>query len=78
MKALDKWFDTQVITGIIKINFILLEAKKILLYEEGKKQTRKIISKLQSLRKSNEFIKVKVNGNTERCIKLQIIWFNWF
>ncbi len=40
MKALDKVFDTQVITGIIKINTI--EAKQILYEECGKKHKKDI------------------------------------
>ncbi len=52
MKALDKVFDTQVITGIIGINFISFEAKKISYMERRKKtKTRKTVSKLQSLQK---------------------------
>ncbi len=44
MKALDKVFDTQNI-GIIGDKFHFIEAKENFLYEEGKKQTRKTVSK---------------------------------
>ncbi len=79
MKALDKVFDTQVITGIIGINFISLNKED--LYEEGKKTDKKdggIKVANRYRRKPTEFNKVKVNGTFESCIKLQIIWFNWF
>ncbi len=39
MKALDKVFDTQVITGIIGDKFHFIEARKT--YEEGKKTNKK-------------------------------------
>ncbi len=70
MKALDKVFDTQVITGIIGDKAHFIEAKKNLcLYEEGRKRTRKTVSKLQSLQKkiNQEFIKVQSEWNIERC-----------
>ncbi len=42
MKALDKVFDTQVITGIIGDKFHSLKRERIsYIYEEGRKQTRK-------------------------------------
>ncbi len=42
--------------------------------KKERKQTRKTVSKLQSLQKKirkQEFIEVKVNGTLKRCIKLQ-------
>ncbi len=73
MKALDKVFDTQVITGIIGDKFHFIEAKKIYMKKE-RKQTRKMASKLQSLQKKlNRIYQSQSEWNIERCIKLQII-----
>ncbi len=55
MKALDKVFDaTSTIMLILKINSIYIEAKEIYMKKERKQQTRKILSKLQSLQKKNQ------------------------
>ncbi len=60
MKALDKVFDTQVITGIVVTNFISLEQESFL-YEEGKKTDKKTVSKVTIVTEENptEFIKSK-------------------
>jgi hypothetical protein len=64
MKALDKVFDTQVITGIIGDKFHFIEAKENFLYEEGKKTEKKDGIKVTIVTEENptEFLKVKVNG----------------
>ncbi len=73
MKALDKVFDTQVITGIIGDKFHSIEAKRKFLYEEGKTD-KKDVSKLHRYRrKSNRIYQSQRKWNIERCIKLQII-----
>ncbi len=74
MKALDKVFDTQVITGIIGDKFHSLRSKENFLYEEGKKTGKK--RRYQSYnryRKSTENLSSQSEWNIERCIKLQII-----
>ncbi len=81
-EALDKVFDTQVITGIIGDKFHFIEAKKISCIwrkETDKKDGIKvtIVTEENQLRA----IKVKVNGTLND--ELQIIWlklilkFNW-
>ncbi len=45
MKALDKVFDTQVITGTLVINFYFIEAKENFLYEEGENRQESTVSK---------------------------------
>ncbi len=76
MKALDKVFDTQVITGIIGDKFHFIEAKENFLYEEGKENRQEKdgikATIVASIRQPTEFIKVS-EWNIERCIKLQII-----
>ncbi len=62
MKALDKVFDTQVITGIIGGKFHFIEAKENFLYEEGKKTNPKkdgIKVTIVTEENQQEFIKVK-------------------
>ncbi len=78
MKALDKVFDTQVITGIIGDKFHFIEAKKISYMKKRKENRQKDgIQGLQSLQRKiqQNFIKSKWIGIDN--IKLQI-WFNWF
>ncbi len=53
MKALDKVFDTQVITGIIGDKFHFTEAKKISYMKKENKQKRRYQSYNRYRRKSN-------------------------
>ena len=64
MKALDKVFDTQVITGIIGDKFHFIEATENFLYENGKRTDKKDGIKVTIVTEENptEFLKVKVNG----------------
>ncbi len=84
MKALDKVFDTQVITGIIgdKFHFCWRSREKFLIYEEGRenRQEKDGIKKVTIVTEENptEFIKVKDEWNIERYQVIKIIWFNWF
>ncbi len=79
MKALDKVFDTQVITGIIGDKFHFIEAKEnFYMKKERNRQERRYQSYTVTEENPTEFIKVKVNGTLNDVIKLQIIWFNWF
>ncbi len=77
MKALDKVFDTQVITLLV-INFISLEAKKIFIWRR-KETDKKDGIKVTIVTEENptEFIKVKVNGTLNDVISYKL-WFNWF
>ncbi len=58
MKALDKVFDTQVITRHYWVEFHFIEAKKIYLYEEGKKTDKRRYQSYNRYRRNpTEFIK---------------------
>ncbi len=70
MKALDKVFDTQVITGIIGDKFYFIEAKENFLYEEGKQNRQEdgIKVTIRYRRKSNESGARKTKLKTLLCL----------
>ncbi len=64
MKALDKVFDTQVITGIIGDKFHFIEAKKEFLMKKEENRQEKTGIKVTIVTEENptEIYQVKVNG----------------
>ncbi len=66
MKALDKVFDTQVITGIIGDRISFHWSKENFLYEEGRKQTERQYQSYNCYRrKSNRIYQSQSEWNTD-------------